>query len=89
MSWSQTSCDLRSLGCVQGDDCLYLREPGGYLPISIHCHNGGRPMINAVYQKIFAYLAQFPDVWFASHGEIASWVIKNKFESNPLRLLKA
>ncbi len=46
-------------------------------------------MINAVYQKIFAYLAQFPDVWFASHGEIASWVIKNKFASNPLRLLKA
>jgi hypothetical protein len=41
-------------------------------------------MINAVYQKIFAYLAQFPDVWFASHGEIASWVIKNKFASNPL-----
>jgi len=70
-------------------DYLYLREPGGYLPISMHCHNGGRPMIAAIYQKIFTYVAQFPDVWFASHGEIASWVIKNKFESNPLRLLKA
>jgi peptidoglycan/xylan/chitin deacetylase (PgdA/CDA1 family) len=70
-------------------DYLYLREPGGYLPISMHCHNGGRPMIAAIYQKIFTYIAQFPDVWFASHGEIASWVIKNKFESNPLRLLKA
>jgi hypothetical protein len=47
------------------------------------------PMITAIYQKIFAYITQFPDVWFASHGEIPSWVIKNKFEPNPLRLLKA
>jgi len=46
-------------------------------------------MVPAIYQKRFTYVGQFPDVGFASHGEIASWVIKNRFESNPLRLLKA
>jgi peptidoglycan/xylan/chitin deacetylase (PgdA/CDA1 family) len=70
-------------------DYLYLREPGSYLPISMHCHNGGRPMITAIYQKIFTYFAQFPDVWYASHGEIARWVIDNRFEADPRRLLKA
>lgn len=70
-------------------DYLYLREPGSYLPISMHCHNGGRPMITAIYQKIFTHFAQFPDVWFASHGEIARWVIDNAFEPDPRRLLKA
>jgi allantoinase len=70
-------------------DYLYLREPGSYLPISMHCHNGGRPMITAIYQKIFTYFAQFPDVWLASHGEIARWVIDNAFEPDPRRLLKA
>lgn len=70
-------------------DYLYLREPGSYLPISLHCHNGGRPMITAIYHKIFTYLAQFPDVWFACHNDIAAWVLKNKFETNPLRLLRA
>jgi allantoinase len=70
-------------------DYLYLRESGSYLPISMHCHNGGRPMITAIYQKIFTYIAQHPDVWFACHNDIAQWVLKNKFEANPLRLLRA
>jgi hypothetical protein len=46
-------------------------------------------MITAIYQKIFSHFAQFPDVWFASHGEIARWVIDNAFEPDPRRLLKA
>jgi hypothetical protein len=70
-------------------DYLYFNEPGAYLPVSLHCHNGGRPMITAIYQKIFAYMAQYPDVWFASHGEIARWVKKNKLEADPRRLLTA
>jgi peptidoglycan/xylan/chitin deacetylase (PgdA/CDA1 family) len=56
-------------------DYLYLREPPAYLALSMHCHNGGRPMMTAVYEKIFRYLAQFPEVWFASYGEIARWVM--------------
>jgi hypothetical protein len=25
-------------------------------------------------EKILKYMAQYPDVWFASYGEIARWV---------------
>ena len=45
-------------------------------------------MISAVFEKIFKYLAQFPDVWFASHAEIARWVLDHKLEAEPRRLLK-
>jgi hypothetical protein len=34
-------------------------------------------------------MAQYPDVWFASHGEIARWVKKHKLQADPRRLLKA
>lgn len=70
-------------------DYLYLREPGSYLPLSMHCQFGGRPMITAIIHKIFTYMRQFPDVWFASFGEIAQWVMDNKLEADPRRLLKA
>ncbi len=56
-------------------DYLYQREPPAFLALSMHCHNGGRPLITAIFDKIFDYLAQFPDVWFASYGEIARWVM--------------
>jgi hypothetical protein len=29
-----------------------------------------------VFDKIFRYMAEFPDVWFASYGEIARWMIE-------------
>jgi peptidoglycan/xylan/chitin deacetylase (PgdA/CDA1 family) len=56
-------------------DYLYLREPPAFLVLSMHCHNGGRPLMTAVFDKIFRYMAQFPDVWFASYAEIARWVL--------------
>jgi peptidoglycan/xylan/chitin deacetylase (PgdA/CDA1 family) len=70
-------------------DYLYLREPPAFLAISMHCHNGGRPMMTAAYEKIFRYLAQFPDVWFASYGEIARWLLDTQREADthPRRLL--
>ena len=37
-------------------DYLYQCEPGSYLPLSLHCHNGGRPMITAIYHKLFSLL---------------------------------
>jgi hypothetical protein len=55
----------------------------------MHCHFGGRPMISAIFEKLFKYMAQFPEVWFASCGEIARWVIEHKLEPDPRRLLKA
>jgi len=55
-------------------DYLYWREPPALLVMSVHCHFGGRPLISAIIEKILKYMAQYPDVWFASYGEIARWV---------------
>ena len=63
-------------------DYLYLREPPALLALSMHCHNGGRPLVTAVFDKIFRYMAQFPDVWFASYAEIARWVLDTQREAD-------
>jgi peptidoglycan/xylan/chitin deacetylase (PgdA/CDA1 family) len=70
-------------------DYLYLREPPAFLALSMHCHNGGRPLVTAVFDKIFRYMAQFPDVWFASYGEIARWVLDTQHDADthPRRLI--
>lgn len=70
-------------------DFLYRNERPAFLALSMHCHFGGRPMIAAIFEKLFKYMAQFPDVWFASYGEIARWVIEHRLEPDPRRLLKA
>ncbi len=59
-------------------DYLYWREPPALLVMSMHCHFGGRPLISAVMEKILRYMAQYPDVWFASYGEIARWVLETQ-----------
>jgi peptidoglycan/xylan/chitin deacetylase (PgdA/CDA1 family) len=68
-------------------DYMYRHEAPAYLPISMHCHNGGRPMITAIFEKIFKYLAQHSDVWFATHAEIARHVLEQKLVPDPRRLL--
>jgi peptidoglycan/xylan/chitin deacetylase (PgdA/CDA1 family) len=62
-------------------DYLYLREAPAYLGLTLHCHFGGRPLVCAVFDKILKYFAQFPDVWFASHGEIARWTLEQNVEA--------
>jgi allantoinase len=62
-------------------DYLYLREAPAYLCLTLHCHFGGRPLVCAVFDKILKYFSQFPDVWFASHGEIARWVLDETIEA--------
>jgi peptidoglycan/xylan/chitin deacetylase (PgdA/CDA1 family) len=62
-------------------DYLYQHEPPAFLALSMHCHNGGRPLVTAVFEKIFRYLAQFPDIWFASYAEIARWVLDTQREA--------
>ena len=54
-------------------DYLYWNEAPALLALSMHCHFGGRPLISAIMEKILKYMAQYPDVWFASYGEIARW----------------
>jgi hypothetical protein len=41
--------------------------------------------------KILKYIAQFPDVWFASHGEIARWTLdeSNEAATHARRVLAA
>ncbi len=60
---------------TQTFDYLYWREPPALLVMSMHCHFGGRPLISAIMEKILKYMGQYPDVWFASYGEIARWVL--------------
>ncbi len=55
-------------------DYLYHHEPGSLLNLTVHCHSGGRPTMVAILHKLYAYFAQFPDVWFTTHGEIAKWM---------------
>jgi len=73
----------------EGFDYLYLRETPAFLVMSIHCHFGGRPIIAAVFDKIFKYMAGHPDVWFTSYNEIAQWVLDNRLRADPRMLLKA
>jgi allantoinase len=55
-------------------DYLYHHEPPAYLAFTLHCHNGGRPSIQAVFDQILNYYAQFPDVWFVRHDDLARYV---------------
>jgi peptidoglycan/xylan/chitin deacetylase (PgdA/CDA1 family) len=64
-------------------DYLYAHEPMSMLPIAMHCHWGGRPLMAAMLQKILTHYAQFSDVWFASSTEIAQWMIEQKVDGAP------
>jgi peptidoglycan/xylan/chitin deacetylase (PgdA/CDA1 family) len=70
-------------------DYLYAHEAPAFLPLSMHSHFGGRPMISAIFEKLFKYFASHADVWFATHAELARWVLDHKFTADPRRLLKA
>jgi len=59
-------------------DYLYWTEAPALLALSMHCHFGGRPLVSAIMEKILKYMAQYPDVWFASYAEIARWVFETQ-----------
>src|ERR1700676_1195645 len=61
-------------------DYLYAHEPMAMLPVAMHCHWGGRPLMAAMLQKVLAYYSQFTDVWFARSSEIAEWMIAQKLD---------
>jgi peptidoglycan/xylan/chitin deacetylase (PgdA/CDA1 family) len=64
-------------------DYLYQREPMSMLPLALHAHWGGRPLMAAAFWKIMEYISQFPDVWFARSVDIAQWAIDQKVDSVP------
>jgi hypothetical protein len=61
-------------------DYLYAHEPMAMLPLAIHSHWGGRPLMAAVLHKVLTYYTQFSDVWFARSSEIAQWMIEQKVD---------
>ena len=64
-------------------DYLYEHEPMAMLPLAIHSHWGGRPLMAAMLQKILAHVAGRSDVWFARGSDIADWVIARGFDDAP------
>jgi len=64
-------------------DYLYEHEPMAMLPLAIHSHWGGRPLMAAMLQKILAHVAGRSDVWFARGSDIADWVIVRGFDDAP------
>jgi allantoinase len=71
-------------------DYLRAHETPGLLALSMHCHFGGRPMVTAVFEKILNYMRKHDDVWFASFGEVARWVLDTQrdADTHPRRLIK-
>lgn len=59
---------------------LYAFEPRSYVGLSIHCQFGGRPLMIAAFNELLDYFASFPDVWFASHRQIAEYVLEAGIE---------
>lgn len=59
---------------------LYAFEPRSYIGLSIHCQFGGRPLMIAAFNELLDYFASFPDVWFASHRQIAEYVLEAGIE---------
>jgi allantoinase len=70
-------------------DYLYAREAPAFMVLAMHCHNGGRPMITAVMDKVFKHIADHKEVWWASYDEIAQWVGDNGLSPDPCRLMRA
>lgn len=69
-------------------DYLYKREAPAFMVLAMHCHNGGRPMISAVMDKVFRHIAKHKKVWWATYDEIARWVMDRKLVPDPRRLLR-
>lgn len=55
-------------------DYLYRHEPTSFIAFTMHCHNGARPAITAAFEQILRYYAEFPDVWFVRHDELARYI---------------
>jgi len=58
-------------------DFLRAHEPISLIGIAIHAHAGGRPLVVAVFDKLFRYFQTFSDVWFARAVDVAQYVFDN------------
>lgn len=65
-------------------DYLYKFEPLGLLQVGFHSHFGGRPLMSAKLGEVLRYFADFPDVWFTTHAQIAKWFSDLQIEKIPV-----
>jgi peptidoglycan/xylan/chitin deacetylase (PgdA/CDA1 family) len=59
-------------------DCLYAEGQAGapkLIDCLVHAHIGGRPHLIGVWEECIRYAKSFPDVWFATKGEIAKYYL--------------
>ena len=59
-------------------DCLYAEGQAGapkLIDCLVHAHIGGRPNIIGVFEECIRYAKGFPEVWFATKGEIAKYYL--------------
>jgi len=55
------------------------------LPMTLHSHWGGRPLISAMVFKILEHFKKSGDVWFARSNDIADWTRKQGIADTPYR----
>jgi allantoinase len=59
-------------------DCLYVEGQAGapkLIDCLVHAHIGGRPDLIGVFEECVRYAKSFPEVWFATKGEIAKYYL--------------
>jgi peptidoglycan/xylan/chitin deacetylase (PgdA/CDA1 family) len=65
-------------GFKQTFDLLY-REGGaghpGWTEIILHCHIGGRPILNDTIRQCLDYAKSHDGVWCTTRNEIAKWAV--------------
>jgi peptidoglycan/xylan/chitin deacetylase (PgdA/CDA1 family) len=65
-------------GFKESFDQLY-REGGdgspGWTEIILHCHIGGRPILNSTIRKCLEYVRSHDHVWCTTRNEIAKWAV--------------
>jgi allantoinase len=59
-------------------DFLREHEEGSFFALALHCQFGARPMMVAALDEILKYFTSLPDVWIASHEEVAARVMRTE-----------
>jgi hypothetical protein len=66
-------------------DYLLQNEPMGLHVLVLHCQFGGRPLMTAVIQELLESIKRSPDIWFATHAELARWALAAEVDEHSYR----
>lgn len=50
----------------------------GWIEITIHCHIGGRPVLQPVLRQCLEYARSHENIWFARRCDIAAWALERE-----------